>query len=151
MSFNDSLRLIQADLHYYQTGDGPIAAQVRGAYLDGDHPITLTALHEKIKGVVESFDLRRVQDAAAFDLADGESLTILARQQGNIVAAGVYEVSQAATAVGLILLPRATSNLLLHQIEVDFWQLTEIDAAGRPVAQPDEDGGEEGDHAATRC
>jgi len=143
-SFNDSLHLVEVDLHYYQAGDGPVAAHLRAAYLDNDQ-ITLTTIHEKINGETDSFDIWRTEGAAAFDLADGESLTILARQQGSILAAGVYEVSQAATAVGLILLPRATSNLLLHQIEVDFWQLTEIDAAGQPVQQEQE---EEGDDAA---
>lgn len=55
------------------------------------------------------------EDSVTFDVSDGESLTILARQGGVIVATGIFQVCMDVP--GAILAPVSTAYLVLTQCE----------------------------------
>lgn len=146
---NTDLRLVEAVLHFQgatEMGE-PVPARLSPSYLYTG--VTLTALHER-PTEAEAHDIYTVEGFAAFMLADGESLTLLARFEGAIIAAGVFEVAQAASDIGLLLVPRGSANLLLHQVAVDRFRLAAIDVANTSrLAEQDEDEEEDGGYA--RC
>lgn len=144
MNPNTGLRLVEAVLHFSLAPDisQPCAVRLTPSYLyEG---VTLTAIHERMGDEVAGYDIYQNIGFANLHLADGESLTILARYEGAIIAAGVFEVSGAASDIGLLLLPRASSNLLLHQIAVGRYRIADTE-------DEDEDDGEEAQGHAAGC
>ena len=140
---NTGLRLVEAVLHFSLAPDisQPSEARLTPSYLYAG--VTLTAIHERMGDEVVASDIYQNIGFANLSLADGESLTILARYEGAIIAAGVFEVCEAATDIGLLLVPRACSNLLLHQVAVDRYRIEALDVA-HTAAERDEDDEEEG-------
>lgn len=146
---NTGLRLVEAVLHFSLAADisQPSEARLTPSYLYAG--VTLTVIHERMGDEVVASDIYQHIGFANLHLADGESLTLLARYEGAIIASGVFEVNLAATDVGLLLLPRACSNLLLHQIAVDRYRIAALDVAHTAVDEEDDE--EEVTGHATGC
>lgn len=75
--------------------------------------MTLSILHERFAGDCISYDFTGFAEQR-LDLVSGESLTIIARTQGRIVASLVNEVD-CRDSSRLLLHPRGGYNLFIHQ------------------------------------
>lgn len=89
---------------------------------------TVTIIHETLNNDAIVHDLVGKDVASHLAVETGESLSLIARQSHSIVACGVFEVDcRSAASLGYILVPRGSSNLLLHQEAVsrmeDLYQL----------------------------
>ena len=79
----------------------------------------LTVLHERQHNDILVTDIRGAGTSEPLAVKDGESLTFLARRDGEIVACALCEVAvDVAAQLGYLLLPRAQCNMELLQIAV---------------------------------
>ncbi|HZS78339.1 MAG TPA: hypothetical protein VFA41_17135 [Ktedonobacteraceae bacterium] len=109
--------LIEVYLRYYVLGNGAIVTIACDLFhLDPDFVLTVLVEHPD---EVQVADIHNTGCTERLAVSDGESLTFLARREGQIVACAVYEVDRELTEVGLLLAPRAVANLLLDQGEVE--------------------------------
>ncbi len=109
--------LIEAYLRYYVLGNGAVLTIACDMFhLDPDFVLTVLVEHAEDAQVA---DVHNTGCTERLTVSDGESLTILARRKGQIVACAVYEVDRELTEVGLLLAPRSIANLLLDQGEVE--------------------------------
>ncbi len=76
----------------------------------------ITVLHEGLHDVAVHILIG--DDSLALSVQDGESLTIMARCEGTIIGCGVFEVdtSTSVSKMGILLIPRALSNLILKAV-----------------------------------
>lgn len=117
-------------LHYYRNSAQPAQIIVVFSCLVGDikahlqlsagndAALAITVMHEEsTAGKLLAYGLDgdgRMQ----VEVRDHESLTIIVRHESDIVACGVFEVDLALIdCIGVILAPRATSNLIVDQCE----------------------------------
>ncbi len=81
-----------------------------------DSGVTISTLYESIHGVY-SQDSEGSRDSLPYTVQDNESVTILARRDGDIVACAVFQVATRFIEEGYVLRPIALCHALVDQCD----------------------------------
>lgn len=92
----------------------------------------ITVIHEPYRGAAWADDFHGNARLPEFEVISQESVTILVRNAGHIMACGIYEVSlRQAEQIGVLLIPCVEQGIILSQIREND---VEIDAIFKNVS-----------------
>ncbi len=83
--------------------------------------LTLTTIHESIIDGTYTQDISGDQNSCAFTVQDNESVTVLARCNGDIVACAVFQVATGYIEAGYVLRPVSLCHTLVEQCDAALW------------------------------
>lgn len=99
---------------YTELSDHQASLVIRG---HNASEVTITTLYESIHGGVYSQDSEGSGDSLPYTVQDGESVTILARRDGDIVASAVFQVATQYIEEGYVLRPISLCHALVDQCD----------------------------------
>lgn len=111
---------------YRETSDLNVSLVIRG---HNAPEMTLTTIYESITGVV-AHDSAGDKESRAYTVQDNESITVLARRGGEIVACAIFQVETRHLDEGYVLRPVALCNALVDQCD----ETLIANATGRALA-----------------
>lgn len=114
--------VIELDAHYLLADDehtatlllsGDLSLEIEDEYEGGNPDGFLTTIHELFDSGFSSYD-HRGRFAVQMQVKHGESLTLIARREGKIVASLVNEIDTLTTS-RVLLKPKGGFHLIIHQ------------------------------------